>query len=187
VAQDGVSLSGVAGRYASALYELASEKSATDEVAAALAAFQSLMNDSPDLKRLVKSPVFTAQEQVKALDAVLGKAGVSGIAANFIRLVASKRRLFVLPDMIAAYQGLHDKAKGLVRADVTVAAPLRPDHEAALRQALAAVTGGKSVSLNVRTDPSVIGGIIVKLGSRMVDASVRTKLNSIRTRMKEVG
>ncbi|WP_363350104.1 F0F1 ATP synthase subunit delta [Methylocystis echinoides] len=187
MAQDGVSLSGVAGRYASALYELASEKSATDEVAAALAAFQSLMNDSPDLKRLVKSPVFTAQEQVKALDAVLGKAGVSGIAANFIRLVASKRRLFVLPDMIAAYQGLHDKAKGLVRADVTVAAPLRPDHEAALRQALAAVTGGKSVSLNVRTDPSVIGGIIVKLGSRMVDASVRTKLNSIRTRMKEVG
>jgi F-type H+-transporting ATPase subunit delta len=187
VAQDGVSLSGVAGRYAFALYELASEKNAADEVAAALAAFQSLINESPDLKRLVKSPVFTAQEQVKALDAVLDKAGISGVAANFIRLVASKRRLFVLPDMIAAYQALHDKAKGLVRADVTVAAPLRPDHESALRQALAAVTGGKSVSLNVRTDPSIVGGIVVKLGSRMVDASVRTKLNSIRTRMKEVG
>jgi F-type H+-transporting ATPase subunit delta len=187
VAQDGVSLSGVAGRYALALYELASEKRATDEVATSLAAFQSLINESADLKRLVKSPVFSAQEQVKALDAILSKAGVTGIAANFIRLVASKRRLFVLPDMIAAYQGLHDQAKGLVRADVTVAAPLKPDHEAALRDALAAVTGGKSVNLNVRTDPSVIGGIIVKLGSRMVDASVRTKLNSIRTRMKEVG
>lgn len=187
MAQDGVSLSGVAGRYAFALYELASEKNATDEVAAALAAFQSLVNESADLKRLVKSPVFTAQEQVKALDAVLAKAGISGVAANFIRLVASKRRLFVLPDMIAAYQGLHDRAKGLVRADVTVAAPMKPDHESALRQALAAVTGGKSVSLNVRTDPSIIGGIVVKLGSRMVDASVRTKLNSIRTRMKEVG
>ncbi len=145
MAQDGVSLSGVAGRYASALYELASEKNAADEVAAALAAFQSLINDSADLKRLVKSPVFTAQEQVKALDAILSKAGISGVAANFIRLVASKRRLFVLPDMIAAYQGLHDRAKGLVRADVTVAAPLKPDHESALRQALAAVTGGKSV------------------------------------------
>jgi F-type H+-transporting ATPase subunit delta len=187
VARDGVSLSGVAGRYASALYELASEKNATEEVAAALAAFQGLVAESPDLKRLVKSPVFTAQEQVNALDALLSRAGISGIAGNFIRLVASKRRLFVLPEIIAAYQSLHDAAKGLVRADVTVAAPLRPDHEASLRQALAGVTGGKSISLNVRTDPSVIGGIIVKLGSRMVDASVRTKLNSIRTRMKEVG
>jgi F-type H+-transporting ATPase subunit delta len=74
-----------------------------------------------------------------------------------------------------------------VRADVTVAAPLKAEHETALRQALASVTGGKSVSLNVRTDPSIIGGLIVKLGSRMVDASVRTKLNAIRTRMKEVG
>jgi F-type H+-transporting ATPase subunit delta len=187
VAQDGVSLSGVAGRYASALYELASEKNATDEVAAALAAFQGLLDESADLRRLVKSPVFTAQEQVKALDAVLGKAEIAGVAANFIRLVASKRRLFVLPDMIAAYQSLHDKARGLVRADVTVAAPLKPDHESALRDALAAVTGGKSVSLDIKTDPSIIGGIVVKLGSRMVDASVRTKLNSIRTRMKEVG
>jgi F-type H+-transporting ATPase subunit delta len=187
VAQDGVSLSGVAGRYALALYELASEKNAADDVAASLAAFQGLINESADLERLVKSPVFSAQEQVKALDAVLDKAGISGIAANFIRLVASKRRLFVLSDMIAAYQELHDKAKGLVRADVTVSAPLRPEHESALRQALSGVTGGKSVSLNVRTDPSIIGGIVVKLGSRMVDASVRTKLNSIRTRMKEVG
>jgi F-type H+-transporting ATPase subunit delta len=187
VAQDGDSLSGVAGRYAFALYELASEKSATDEVAAALARFQSLINDSADLKRLVRSPIFTAQEQVKALDAVLSKAGIGGVAANFIRLVASKRRLFVISDMIAAYQGLHDRAKGLVRADVTVAAPLKAEHETALRQALASVTGGKSVSLNVRTDPSIIGGLIVKLGSRMVDASVRTKLNAIRTRMKEVG
>lgn len=187
MAQDGDSLSGVAGRYASALYDLASEKSATDEVAAALAQFQTLINDSADLKRLVRSPVFSAQEQVKALDAVLSKAGIGGIAANFIRLVAAKRRLFVISDMIAAYQALHDRAKGLVRADVTVAAPLKSEHETALRQALAGVTGGKSVSLNLRTDPSIIGGLIVKLGSRMVDASVKTKLNAIRTRMKEVG
>ena len=187
MAQDGDSPTGVAGRYASALYELASEKGAAEQVAAALASFQTLINDSADLKRLVRSPVFTAQEQVKALDAILSKAGIDGIAANFIRLVASKRRLFVLPDMIAGYRALHDKAKGLVRADVTVAAPLKGDQESALRQALAGVTGGKSVSLNVRTDPSIVGGLIVKLGSRMVDASVRTKLNSIRTRMKEVG
>lgn len=187
MASDGNALSGVAGRYASALYELASEKRAADEVAAALASFQGLINESADLRRLVKSPVFTAQEQVKALDPILAKAEISGVAANFIRLVASKRRLFVLPDMIAAYQRLHEVAKGIARADVTVASSLKPDHEAALRQALAAVTGGKTVNLNVKTDPSIVGGIIVKLGSRMVDASVRTKLNSIRTRMKEVG
>lgn len=187
MAQDGDSSSGVAGRYASALYDLATEKRAADDVAAALASFQSLIDGSDDLKRLVKSPVFSAQEQVRALDAVLAKAKIGGIAANFIRLVAAKRRLFVISDMIAAYQRLHEKAQGLVRADVTVAAPLKAEHEKALLQALAGVTGGKSVSLNVRTDPSVIGGVIVKLGSRMVDASVRTKLNAIRTRMKEVG
>ncbi len=187
MAEDAVSLSGVAGRYAFALFELAKEKRATDEVASALAAFQALLNESADLRRLVKSPVFTAQEQVKALDAIFTKANVSGIAANFIRLVASKRRLFVLPEMIDAFQRLNDASKGLVRADVTVATPLRSEQETALRQALAGVTGGKTVNLNVKTDPSIVGGLVVKLGSRMVDASVRTKLNAIRTRMKEVG
>jgi F-type H+-transporting ATPase subunit delta len=187
VAQDGDSLSGVAGRYATALYDLATEKHVADEVAGALDRFQSLIDGSDDLKRLVRSPVFTAQEQIKALDPILQKAQIYGVAANFLRLVASKRRLFVICDMIAAYRRLNDKAKGLVRADVTVAGPLKPDHETALREALAGVTGGKTVDLNVKTDPSIIGGLIVKLGSRMVDASVRTKLNSIRTRMKEVG
>ena len=187
MAQDGVELSGVAGRYASALYDLAQEKGAAADVAAALAAFQKLTDESPDLRRLVRSPVFSAEDQVKALDAVLAKAGIGGIAANFIKLVATKRRLFVLPGMIAAYRRLYDAAIGLVRADVTVAAPLAAQHENALREALGAVTGGKNVALDVKTDPSIIGGIIVKLGSRMVDASLKTKLNSIRTRMKEVG
>ena len=187
MAHDGDPLSGVAGRYASALYDLASEQHAVDEVAASLASFQSLIDSSPDLARLVKSPVFSAAEQVQALNAVLAKAKFSGIAANFIGLVAKKRRLFVLSDMIAAFQRLHETAKGVARADVTVAGPLKAEHEAALRQALMGVTGGKTVNLDVKVDPSIIGGLIVKLGSRMVDASVRTKLNSIRTRMKEVG
>ena len=187
MAQDGIDLSGVAGRYASALYDLASQRGETDPVAAALASFQSLIDESADLRRLVKSPVFSAQEQVKALDAVLAKAGISGVAANFIGLVATKRRLFALPGMIAAFHRLHETAKGVTRAEVTVANPLKPDHESALRTALASATGGKTVNLNVKTDPSIIGGVIVKLGSRMVDASVRTKLNSLRTRMKEVG
>ncbi|PPD08831.1 MAG: F0F1 ATP synthase subunit delta [Methylocystis sp.] len=187
MAQDGDSLSGVAGRYASALYDLATENHAADDVAAALDRFKTLLDGSDDLKRMVKSPVFSAKEQLEALEPVLNKGQISGIAANFIRLVAAKRRLFVISDMIAAYRRLHDKAKGLVRADVTIAAALKPDHEAALRETLAGVTGGKTIDLKVTTDPSIIGGLIVKIGSRMVDASVRTKLNSIRTRMKEVG
>ncbi len=187
VTQDGVDLSGVAGRYAYALYELASEQRATEETSRSLAAFQRLLGDSADLRRLVESPVFTAVEQVRALDAVLKSAEIGGLAANFIRLIAAKRRLFALPDMISAYQRLDEKAKGLVRAEAIVATPLRPEHESALRQALSAATGGKTINLNVKTDASIVGGIIVKLGSRMVDASVKTKLNSIRTRMKEVG
>jgi F-type H+-transporting ATPase subunit delta len=187
VGQDGVDLSGVAGRYAFALYELASEQRATDEVSRSLAAFQRLLGDSADLRRLVASPVFSAADQARALNAVLDAAGIAGVAANFIRLVATKRRLFALPDMISAFQRLDERAKGLVRAEAVVAAPLRPEHESALRQALSAATGGKTINLNVKTDPSIVGGIIVKLGSRMVDASVKTKLNAIRTRMKEVG
>lgn len=187
MASRGDDLSGVAGRYASALYDLASERGATEEVAASLAGFASLIDESKDLQRLVKSPVFSAQEQIKALDPILAGAEISGVAANFIRLVASKRRLFVLPAIIAAYRRLHDAAKGVVHADVTVAAPLAAHHESALREALAGVTGGKTIDLEVKVDPSIIGGVVVKLGSRMLDASLKTKLNSIRTRMKEVG
>jgi F-type H+-transporting ATPase subunit delta len=163
------------------------EKGSTEEVAEALRVFASLLDESKDLRRLVMSPVFSAEEQIKALDPVLAGAEIAGIAANFIRLVASKRRLFVLPEMIAAYRRLHDAAKGVVRADVTVAAPLAAHHESALRDALAGVTGGKAVELGVKVDPALIGGIVVKIGSRMLDASLKTKLNSIRTRMKEVG
>ena len=131
--------------------------------------------------------MFSSELQIKALGPILDGAEISGVAANFIRLVASKRRLFVLPDMIVAYKRLHDTAKGRVRAEVTVAAPLADHHEGALREALAGVTGGKTVDLDVKVDPSIIGGLVVKIGSRMVDASLKTKLNSIRTRMKEVG
>jgi F-type H+-transporting ATPase subunit delta len=179
--------SGVAERYAQALFSLAQEQNVTDAVAQALVNFGELIAVSPDLKRLVLSPVFTAEDQVKAVAAVLDKYGYGGVTANFIKLVASKRRLFVLPDMIRAFGAMNDRAKGVARADVTVAEPLSPDHSAALEEALRQVSGGLTVKVNVNVDPSIIGGIVVKLGSRMVDASLKTKLNSIRTRMKEVG
>lgn len=180
-------VSGVAGRYASALFALAQESRSADKVAADLANFTLLAAGSADLRRLVASPVFTAEEQGKAIDKVLALAGISGIAANFIRLVAAKRRLFALSDMIKAYGALNDAAKGVTRADVTAAHALNDSQLAALKTQLSEITKGKSVEVAVKVDPAIIGGLIVKLGSRMVDGSIRTKLNSIRTRMKETG
>lgn len=180
-------VSGVAQRYAQALFSLATEQNVADAVADALINFGAQIDGCADLKRLVESPVFSAEDQLKAISAVLAQLGFGGITANFIKLVASKRRLFVLPDMIRAYIALNDAAKGVTRAQVTVAAPLDDARLAAVVEALGQAAGGKTVKVNVSVDPSIIGGIVVKLGSRMVDASLKTKLNSLRTRLKEVG
>ena len=123
----------------------------------------------------------------KEYSAILDKAGISGVAANFIKLVASKRRLFAISDMIAGYRKLEDAANGVTRAEVTAASPLNDKQMQALRDQLAAVAGAKSVDVDVKIDPAIIGGLVVKVGSRMVDSSLKTKLNAIRTRMKEVG
>jgi len=177
----------MAGRYASALFSLARESNATDQVAASLDAFDRMVGESADLERLVRSPVFSAQDQVKAIGAVLDRAGITGVAANFIKLVASKRRLFSIREMVASYHRLNDSYRGVARAEVISAAPLSDSHVAALKEALKGVTGGKEVEVTAKVDPAIIGGLVVKLGSRMVDGSLKTKLNSIRTRMKEVG
>ena len=187
MAQDDTIVSGVAGRYASALFSLAVDRQETDAVAAALAAFDRLIASSPDLERLVRSPIFSAADQIRGVGAVLESAGVGGVAANFIKLVAGKRRLFAIRDMIAAYNKLYDAFRGVSRAEVTSAAPLSDAHVAALKETLRVAAGGKQVNLDTRVDPSIIGGLIVKLGSRMVDGSLKTKLNAIRIAMKEVG
>jgi F-type H+-transporting ATPase subunit delta len=180
-------VSGVAGRYAQALFELAQEQKAMDKVAADLDAFKILIAENADLKRFIKSPVFSADEQIKALAAILARADIAGITANFLKLVAAKRRLFAIEDMIAAYRKLHDLQKGLSRADVTVAEPLKDAHVKALKAALTDITGSKNIEVAVKVDPNILGGLIVRVGSRMVDGSLRTKLNLLRTRMKEVG
>ena len=187
LAQEETIVSGMAGRYALALYELARERQQTEEVAASLATFSAMIAESPDLQRLVKSPVFSAQEQAAALKSLLNTAGVTGIAADFIRLTAEKRRLFALPDMIAGFNRLNDIAKGVMRAEVTAAAPLDDAAMDKLRGTIAGATASKSVEVAVKVDPSIIGGLVVRLGSRMIDTSLKTKLNLIRTRMKEVG
>lgn len=187
MADEDTIVSGMAGRYALALFSLAQESHATGEVATALKTFDGLIAESPDLQRLIRSPVFSAPEQIKALGAILARAGIFGVTANFIKLVAGKRRLFAIRDMIADYRKLYDSERGVVNAEVTVAAPLSDAHVDALKEALGEATRGKDVDISVKIDPSIIGGLVVKLGSRMVDGSLKTKLNAIRTRMKEVG
>ncbi|WP_029354863.1 F0F1 ATP synthase subunit delta [Bosea sp. 117] len=178
-------VSGVAGRYATALFELARESNSIDTVKAELDRFDALLAESDDLKRLVRSPVFSAEEQEKAVAAILDKAGIGGIAGNFVKTVAANRRLFIIESAIRAFVALVAAHKGEVVADVAVAHPLSDAHAATLKQSLDAMTG-KDVQLAVTVDPSLLGGLKVKIGSRVVDASLKTKLNSIRYAMKEV-
>jgi F-type H+-transporting ATPase subunit delta len=178
-------VSGMAGRYATALYELAAEQRALDPIKADLDRFDALIQESDDLRRLVRSPVFTVEEQKKAIAAILAKVGIGGLAAKFLGLVIDKRRLFAVREMIRAFRALVARHKGETRAAVTVAEPLSDTHLDALKAALKSTTK-KEVALDIRIDPAILGGLIVKLGSRMVDASLKTKLNSIKLAMKEV-
>ena len=186
MASEDSTVSGVSGRYATALFELARDDKNVDAVKADLDKFDALLNESADLKRLVRSPVFTADEQGKALASVLEKAGIGGTTAKFLQVLTANRRLFAVADVIRAFRALVAKFKGEATADVTVAEQLNDKNLDALKSALKSVTG-KDVALNVTVDPSIIGGLVVKLGSRMVDSSLRTKLNSIKNAMKEAG
>jgi F-type H+-transporting ATPase subunit delta len=174
----------MAGRYATALFELALAESAVDAVKADLDRFDALVADSADLNRLVRSPVFTAEDQRKALTAVLDQAGIGGLAAKFLMVVTSNRRLFAVRDIVKAFRTLVARHKGEVTAEVTFAEPPSETHLAAVKDALTAVTK-KDVQVAVNVDPTIIGGIVVKVGSRMVDTSLRTKLNAIKLAMKE--
>lgn len=180
---EGPLLSGVAGRYALALFELARDENKVDDVARNLDAFDKLYSGSDDLQRLVKSPAFSTEAQVAAIGAILDKARISGLAANFIRLAASKRRLFALPDMIRAYREKVRESKGIVRAEVRVA---EKPSDAIVNEIKATLkeVAGSDVDLDLHVDPSLIGGMVVKIGSRMIDASLKTKLNGIRLAMQ---
>jgi F-type H+-transporting ATPase subunit delta len=177
-------VSGMAGRYATALFDLARETNTVDAVKAELERFDALVSESPDLARLVRSPVFSAEEQLQALSAVLERAGIDGLVAKFLKLVTANRRLFAVRDMVRAFRELIADYKGEASAKVTVAEALKEEHAAALKNALKTVTG-KDIELNVKIDPAIIGGLVVNLGSRTVDSSLRTKLNAIRHAMKE--
>jgi F-type H+-transporting ATPase subunit delta len=186
VAAEDPSVSGVSSRYATALFELARDEKSVDAVKADLDRFNAMIADSADLKRLVRSPVFSAETQSRALAAVLEQAEITGVSANFLKVLTANRRLFAVTDVIRAFRALVAKFKGEATADVTIAEALSDKNLDALKSALKSVTG-KDVALNVNVDPSIIGGLVVKLGSRIVDSSIRTKLNSIKHAMKEAG
>ena len=175
----------MAGRYATALFELALEAGAVDAVKGDLERFDGLLAGSADLTRLVRSPVFSADEQARALSAVLERAGIGGLAAKFLNVVTANRRLFAVRDMVRDYKALAARHKGEVTAEVTFAEAPAATHLSAIRDALKAATD-KDVQVEVKIDPAIIGGLVVKLGSRMVDSSLRTKLNAIKLAMKEV-
>ncbi len=179
-------ISGVAGRYASALFDLASEEKSAEATGEQLNAFQVLLDRSVDLTRLVRSPVFSAEDQIGAIAAICAKAEIGGLALNFIKLTARNRRLFAIADMIRAYGALAAAARGEVRAEVTSAEKLSGKHVADLKAALKTATG-REVELATRVDGAILGGLIVKVGSRMVDYSLRTKLDNLKIAMKGTG
>jgi F-type H+-transporting ATPase subunit delta len=185
VASASTGVSGLADRYAAALFDLADERKELDTVAADLRQLRDMIQGSPDLRRLVRSAVLSRVEQARAIGAVAESAGLSQLTRNFLGLIAQNRRLFALPAMIDAYLAQLAARRGEVTAQVVAAQPLTPAQEAAVNEQLRKAVGSK-VAVEIKVDPSLLGGMIVKVGSRMVDASVRSKLQRLQFAMKGV-
>ena len=176
-------VSGVAGRYANALFDLATEDKSVAKTGEALASFQGLVDESDDLKRLMSSPVFKTEDQMAAIDALAAKAKISGVALNFLKLMGKNRRLGAVSGAIAGFQALVAKSKGEVTAEVTSAEKLSAKQITDLKAALKASIGS-DVALSTKIDASILGGLIVKVGSRMLDNSLQTKLQNLKVAMK---
>lgn len=179
-------VSGLAGRYAHALLELAENKKKLDQVAEDFRGLRQLVDDSPELRRLLRNPLFGRDQQAKALTAVLDKAGVDGVTKNFCLVTARNRRLFALPEMMDAYLQELSRKRGEVTAQVTAARELTDEQKQSLTDALKKSAGGK-VNIETRVDPALIGGLVVRVGSRMIDNSLRSKLNRLQHAMKGAG
>lgn len=175
--------SGLAGRYAAALFELAEEAGALDEVAADLSRIEAMIGESGDFARLLTSPAVARAGQARAVDAVMARAEVGGLTRRFVNVAARNRRLSALSAMIAAFRALAARRRGETTAEVVSARPLTPGQIDAVADALRRAVGGK-VAVEARTDPDVLGGLVVKVGSRMVDSSLRTRLRKLQTVLK---
>jgi len=177
--------SGLAGRYALAVFELAQEEKAVESVAGDFAALKRLMMESPDLTRLIRAPVFSRDEQAAGMNGVMHRMEASTLTRRFILLLASKRRLFALADIIRAYERLVANLRGEVSAQVASARPLSESEVVELKAILKSRLS-REIRLDAKVDPSLLGGLIVKVGSRMIDSSLRTKLEGMRTAMRGV-
>ena len=186
VATENQMTSGVAGRYASALFDLAREQNELDKVDQDLSKVQAMLDQSGDLKRLVNSPAFAAEDQQRALKAVMDWASVGATTSNFLSVVARNRRLFAAEDMIKGFRQQLALHRGEMAAEVQSAMPLNDEQLAALKETLKS-SFGKDVRLNTKVDPSLLGGLVVKVGSRMFDSSLRTKLMNLKVVLKGTG
>jgi len=186
LASEATGVSGLAERYAAALFELADERGALDAVADDLRAMRAMLHDSVDLARVIRSPVLSRDAQGKAIALVAEKAGLSQLTRDFLAVVARNRRLFAVPAMIEAYLTRLAQRRGEVTAEVTVAQPLDEARHAALTEQLRRVIGARVV-VDIRVDPRLLGGMIVKIGSRMVDASLNSRLQRLRLAMTGIG
>jgi len=185
---EGTSLSssakGLAGRYAGALYALAEESGKIDAVVKDMNGVAELVSANQDMRMLVESPAITWAEQTKAVTAVLEKGGADTLTVKFVGTVASNGRLHALSRIISAFLAEHARRRGEVSAEVISAVEMDDARRARVEQAVSKLAGSDKLSLSMRVDPSLIGGLVVRIGSRMIDTSIRTKLNRLETAMK---
>ena len=185
---EGMSLSssakGLAGRYAGALYALAEESGKIDAVVKDMNGIAELVSANQDMRMLVESPAITWAEQTKAVTAVLEKGGADALTVKFVGTVASNGRLHALSRIISAFLAEHARRRGEVSAEVISAIEMDDARRARVEQAVSKLAGSDKLSLSMRVDPSLIGGLVVRIGSRMIDTSIRTKLNRLETAMK---
>jgi F-type H+-transporting ATPase subunit delta len=179
-------LSGLPGRYALAMLDLADERKQLDPVAEDLRGLKAAIDGSDDLRRLIRSPLYTRDQQSRAMTAILDQAGVGDLTRRFVLLVARNRRLFALDRMIAAYLAELARRRGEITARVTSATTLNDEQQRTLLETLRREVGAK-VQVEVEVDPSLIGGLIVRVGSRMIDNSIRSKLQRLQLAMKGTG
>jgi F-type H+-transporting ATPase subunit delta len=174
---------GLAGRYATALYDLADEAKQLDAVAADLARLKAMIDDSEDLRRLIASPLVSRDQQAKSMDALVGEAGIGDLTRRFVRVVAGNRRLFALRAIIDVFNRMLADRRGELTAEVTSAKPLSQAQADAVNAALRGAVGRK-VSMDLKVDPRLLGGLKVRVGSRLVDASLASKLQRLQLAMK---
>jgi F-type H+-transporting ATPase subunit delta len=177
---------GIASRYAAAMFELSRDQGEMAQLEADVDALDAAMKESADLRTLISSPLYSREELAKAIDAVGGAMALSQSFRNLLGLMAANRRLFVLPQLLTRLREMISEAKGEVTAEVTSAKALTKTQSGRLAKALSA-SAGKDVKIVATVDESLIGGLVVKIGSKMIDSSIRSKLMALQNTMKEVG